>query len=424
MRAESWRIGRVASLLAALALVACGGSDSAPPVPSSSVPPPSSAPPPSAPAPTDLVGLDDPPPVPDSVVPAGPLADVTPPAHGCVLAAEGAQPVIEGASAADVALEDGAFVVAAFEGAPETIRLARVAPGGAPSPLGVLELDAGGDAAHRAAPPVVTRLDDTHMGVAAIDSAGAVRLARFEAGSPAPVLAAFVVAPSGADARYPAAIAQVDAGTLVAWTAPVGTSAHVRVARVDAAGVVSEPHDVTPEAGTAAAPVFDAAGLLYFVDARAGISVVHRVSFGSEGEPGPATVAQPLNLAGEPPSFAVVGARLGYAAVGNGATRAVGIVTVGSSDRALPLVPGLGYGDPITIDAEPLGSAALFAMEAPSAVEASAPHETRLRVVLGEAIGEPLVVAGLLSPRIAVGPGGIVALTGHGASVRWARCAP
>ncbi len=433
LRRGAARVGRSSATraaLIALALGGCGGGEAAP-APASSgaathaAPTTTTAAPSrtAMPSPTDLVGLDDPPPVPDSVVPAGPLSAVTAPTHGCVLAAEGAQPVLEGASAADVALEEGAFVVAAYAGAPESLRLARVAPGASPTPLGSLDLAAAGDAAHRAAPPVVTRLDEAHMGVVAIDGAGGVVLVRFERGALAPAMQSVSVASSGADARYPAAIAQVDAGTLVAWTAPSGTSAHVRVACVDAAGVVGEVRDVTPEAGTAAAPVFAADGRLYFVDARAGISVVHRIVFGPSGEPGAASVAQPLNLAGEPPSFAVVDGRLGYTAVGNGATRAVGIVTIGSADRALPLVPGLGYGDPISIDAVPLEGAALFAMEAPSAAEASAPHETRMRVVLGDVIGDPLIVAGLLSPRIAVGPGGIVALTGRGASVRWARCA-
>jgi hypothetical protein len=223
--------------------------------------------------------------------------------------------------------------------------------------------------------------------------------------------------------RYAPALAAIDAGTVVAWTTPVGTTAHVRVAVVDAAGVVGEAHDVTPDAGSAAAPIFDAHGVLYFVDARAGISVVHRVTIAADGTPSMPVVAQPINLAAEPPSFAVVGAHLGYAAVGNAATRAVGVVTIGATDRPQALVPGLGYGAPLSIDAEPLGTAALFAMEAPTAADASAPHETRARLVLADgSLGDALAIPGATAPRVAVS-GTVAAIVTRGASLYWARCA-
>lgn len=403
--------------------MACGGETAAPP-PTAAVEPPVAPPSTVAPPTTAIVGLDDPPPVPDEILAAGPLADRAAPPHGCVLVSDAPQPVLEGASAADVLATESGFVVSAYvAGMPEVVGLARLAPGGAPSPLGRIELGGSLDASRRTAPPVLARLGGATIGVGLIDASGGVRLARFELGSPAPTIGVVQVTSSGADVRYPPALAHVDAGTLIAWTEASGTTAHVRVALVDAAGAISTTYDVTPEAGSAAAPVFDAHAVLYAVDARAGISVAHRTSFGADGAPAATTVAQPINLAAEPPAFAVVGTHLAYAAVGNVATRAVGLVTMGSSDRAQALVPGLGYGGALMLDAAPLGSAGLFAMEAPSAAEASAPHESRLRVVSADgSIGDATVIVGTTEPRVAVS-GGIVAVVGRGASVWWARCA-
>ena len=381
------------------------------------------APPSSIAPPTSIVGLDEPPPVPDEMLAAGPLLDRTPTAHACVLVTDAAQPVLEGASATDVLALGSSFVLAGYvAGTPERVDLARIAAGGSPSPLARVDLPGSLAADRRTVPPVLARLGDATVGVGAIDANGGVILMRLPAGELAPVVTSVQVTTAGADVRYAPALAHVDAGALIAWTEPSGTTAHVRVALVDAAGAVVVIHDVTPEAGAAAAPVFDTGAVLYAVDARAGISVTHRTAFGQDGMPTPTTVAQPINLAAEPPSFAVVRTHLGYAAVGNAATRAVGLVTLGSSDRARALVPGLGYGGALTMDAVPFGSAALFAMEAPSAADASAPHETRVRVVAGETIGEALTIPGLIEPRVASGASA-VAVVGRGAELWWARCA-
>ena len=414
---------RVPRLALALALIACGSDHDAPTPTSGTTVAPIAAPPRSAP-PTSIVGLDDPPPVSDEVVARGPLLAGDAPEHGCVLASDAPQPVLEGASTSDIAVAFGTFVVAAYvAGSPEVVALARIAPGGVPSPLGRIELGGSLDTSHRTAPPVIERLGEAYLGVGLIDPAGGVRLARFEAGARAPNISVVQITPRGADVRYPPAIASVDAGTLVAWTEASGSTAHVHVALVRIDGTIESVHDVTPDAGAAAAPVFDAHAVLHVIDARAGISVVHRTAFGPDGVPARTTVAQPLNLAGEPPSFAVVGAQLGYAAVGNVATRAVGLVTIGSPSRPQPLVAGLGYGAPLTIDATPLGAAALFVMEAPSAADASAPHETRIRVVAASGgMGDATTIAGMIEPRVAAS-GGVVAIVGRGAAVRWARCA-
>jgi hypothetical protein len=410
-------LSRAAAVLV-LWLAACGAHDG-PAMPVTSTAPRRESVRPAPP--TSIVGLDDPPPIPDDVVIAAPLAAGDPPLHGCVLVSDGAQPVLERASSADVVGVGSGFVVAAYVSEPaDAVALARITPGGPPSPLGRIDIGAAHSADHRGAPPIIERLGEANLGVGLVDDAGGVRLVRFEAGVPAPSFTRIELSTSGADSRYAPAIAQVDAGTLVAWTEPSGTTAHVHVALVHADGTIAATHDVTPDAGAAAAPTFDGA-VLYTVDARAGISVVHRTSFAADGTPTTA-VAQPINLAAEPPAFVVVGDRLAYAAVGNVATRAVGLVTIGSADRALPLVPGLGYGAPLSLDAIALGHAALFVTEAPSAAEASAPHETRLRVVAGATIGDALSIPEMLAPRVA-SANGVIAIVGHGAGVRFARCA-
>lgn len=259
--------------------------------------------------------------------------------------------------------------------------------------------------------------------MALVDAQGAVRFARFDATSPAPALALRTVTEHDADPRFPPAISLVSSGAVVAWSDAHERTLRVRVALVDAPGTVVATHDVVPEAGASAAPVFDG-GLLYTIDPRAGISVVHRTRIADDGTPGTPEVAEPLNLAAEPPAFAIVGRHLAYAAVGNMATRAVGLMATGTEARPTPLVPGLGYGSPLTLDGMALDAgAALFAMEAPSAAAADAPHEVRLRVVSADGtMGDALVVSGHTAPRIARTESGLVALATRGALVQVARC--
>jgi hypothetical protein len=420
-------------VITAALLAACGGEaapsssvSSESPASVSELPPRAPEVPPSAPPVTDLVGLDDPPPVPDDAPVAAGLHDTAAPAHGCVLVSDGAQRVLEQATAADVIDVGHGFVVAAYlDTQPEALGIARFTPGAAPQLLARVELTGHLDAARRVAPPILAHLGETELGVALVDAQGAVRFARFDGASPATAVTLRTVTEHDADPRFAPALSLVSAGTVVAWSDAHERTLRVRVALVDAPGAVVATHDVVPEAGASAAPVFDG-GLLYTIDPRAGISVVHRTRIADDGTPGTPEVAEPLNLAAEPPAFAIVGTHLAYAAVGNMATRAVGLVATGSEARPTPLVAGLGYGSPLTLDGLALGGgAALFAMEAPSAAPADAPHEVRLRVAAADgSMGEALVVAGHTAPRIARTDDGLVALATRGALVQVARCGP
>jgi hypothetical protein len=406
--------------------IACGTEPTATPEPPP-VEPPVATPeaPPATPAPTVLEGLDDPPPVPDEPAAiTGTLTDTTAPPHGCVLLSPTPQRIFEQASTVDVLDDGNAFVVAGYVGtSPETVGIARIVPGSPPQLLASAPLEGRVDPDRRTAPPILARLAETEVALAVVDAAGRVQLATFDPTLPAPAIR-FIEVATGADPRFPPAVAPIDAGRAVAYTDATDRTSHVRVAIIDAPGSITARHDVTPEAGAAAAPIFGPDHALYTVDARAAISVVHRVTLAADGTPATPTVVRPLNLAAEPPAFAVIGSSLAYAAVGNMATRAVGLLRIGTDDRASPLVAGLGYGSPLTIDAVPIGGGGLFAMDAPTAPAADAPHETRLRVVTADGtMGDALTISGATGSRIARTSGGAVAIAVRGGTVYFARCA-
>ncbi len=101
---------------------------------------------------------------------------------------------------------------------------------------------------------------------------------------------------------------------------------------------------------------------LFFIDPRTALSVIHRVSFDAEGAPSEVRVARPVNLAAEPPSFAVT----------------------------------------------------------------TAGGEVRVRTVRVEAgarvLGEPLVFPGEQRPALAIDRSGVVAIALEGGLVRFVRC--
>jgi hypothetical protein len=116
-----------------------------------------------------------------------------------------------------------------------------------------------------------------------------------------------------------------------------------------------------------------------------------------------------------------------YAATGNLATRAVGLVDLGQTEPPQPLVPGLGYGQPLTVRAIARATDAVFALEAPSAPAADAPHEVRVRTVRVEpsgarTMGEPLVFPAAARPAIAADAQGVIAVALEGGLVRFVRC--
>jgi len=277
-----------------------------------------------------------------------------------------------------------------------------------------------------------------------VDAGGRVLAAFFDPSRP--VATPVVVAEQGADARFSPALARIGPARVLAYTEALtqepsepggapSVTMRLRAVRLDPRGAVLGRHDVTAVAGAGAHPTFvrtaSGRGDLLFIDPRVALSVIHRVRFDAEGLPGETTVGRPVNLSAEPPSLA--GVRLGerelaaYAAVGNMATRAVGLVELGATEAPEGLVPGLGYGQPLTVRVIARTSDAVFAAEAPSAVPAEAPHEVRVRTVRIDAagartLGVPLVLAGATRPALASDAAGVIAVTVEGGLVHLVRC--
>lgn len=370
----------------------------------------------------------------------------------CAEVAEAPVRVLPRASAAEVVAAGDRFYVAAYEpleGGREQVSLVELVAGQAPRLIVAIPVAHPVSAARRTAAPALALVgapgaEAQELGVAFTDAEGHVLVAFVDPARP--VATPADVGMSGADLRFSPALVRVGPARVVAATiavpeaGPSGTARtamRLHLARLDPRGAVLGRHDVTPVAGAGAHPTFvrtslaGAHGDLLFVDPRVALSVIHRVRLDAEGVPGETTVGRPINLSAEPPSIAAV--RLGerelaaYAATGNMATRAVGLVELGQTEPPQPLVPGLGYGQPLTVRAIARGSDAVFASEAPSAVPADAPHEVRVRTVRVDAagartLGEPLVLAGATRPALAMDAGGVIAIAVEGGLVRFVRC--
>jgi hypothetical protein len=350
---------------------------------------------------------------PQGALPA-PLADRPAPAHGCALQSEAPLTVLRGAGPPAVLAIDDAFVIAAYEGS--RAQVVRVRPGALPEPTASIALDG---APPRDAAPGLARLGLHEVALAMVDGRGRLVEASFAPALRASAPRAHTIADGGADPRFAPAIRALGTRHVIAWTDGSATPMRLRLAVVEQGAVVAR-HDVTPVAGGGAAPFFvegEREPVLFFLDPRVGISVAHHVRIADDGTPGPTEIARPLNLAAEPPAIAVARARSGsrtwlaYAAVGNFATRAVGLVDAVGSERPAPLVPGLGYGDPLALDAVAAEASAVFAAEAPSAAPPDAPHEIRIRVVSEAGVGEPLVIAApAADPALARRDDGLIAI--------------
>jgi hypothetical protein len=405
-------------------------------------------------------GADDPlaelaaPPSEAEVVEARPTAIGRPTlaAGVCAEVAEAPLRVLPRASAAELVAAGDRFYLAAYEpldGGREQVSLVELVAGQAPRLIVAIPVAQPVAAARRTAAPALALVgaagaEAQELGVAFTDAAGHVLVAFVDPARP--VATPADVGMSEADLRFSPALARVGPVRVVAATiavpeaGPSGTARtamRLHLARLDPRGAVLGRHDVTPVAGAGAHPTFvrtslaGAHGDLLFVDPRVALSVIHRVRLDAEGTPGETTVGRPINLSAEPPSIASV--RLGerelaaYAATGNMATRAVGLVELGQTEPPQPLVPGLGYGQPLTVRAIARASDAVFATEAPSAVQADAPHEVRVRTVRVDAagartLGEPLVLPGATRPALAIDAGGVIAIAVEGGLVRFVRC--
>jgi hypothetical protein len=456
-------------LLVAFAVIAstegCGSSEepSDPPPPTSETPPTTQEPPPTTtpeppPPATSDPGADDPladlaaPVADDEVIDAHPSTLARPElAPGvCQEVADAPVRVLPRASAMSIVATRDRFYLAGYEpleGGREQVSIVELVAGQAPRLVVAIPLESAAASARTAAPGLAlmgaTGGESAELGVAWIEGNGAVRAAFFEPSRPAAHPIALSLA--DADRRFSPAIARVGPHRVIAATIaiaenvaegePPRTAMRMHLVRLGPNGERVGQHDVSPRAGFGSHPLFSAGPSgrpdLFFVDARVALSVIHRVAFDAESVPGETTVARPINLSAEPPSIAVV--RVGgrelatYAAVGNMATRAVGIVEIGGTDSPDPLVAGLGYGQPLTVRGLSRTTDAVFASEAPSAVAADAPHEVRVRTVRvnesgARVLGEPLVFSGATRPALAIDGDGAIAVALEGGLVRFVRC--
>ena len=93
------------------------------------------------------------------------------------------------------------------------------------------------------------------------------------------------------------------------------------------------------------------------------------------------------------------------------------------SEPAVAVVPGLGYGEPISVDGAALGDGAVLVAEAPSAADPAAPHDVRVRAVSADGrLSEALVLGGATEPAVAIGAGGEAAVATSGGYVTRLRC--
>lgn len=458
--------GATALLLASLALVGCGESEeptSPPPETTTSAPPePSRADPPATGAPS----IEDPSADPGA---GDPLADLAAPvradevveAHPSPLASPTLEPgicaevteapvrVLPRSSPFAIVSARDRFYLAAYEpldAGREQVSIVELRAGQAPRL--VVSIPVVAPASRRSAAPALALVggegnEAAELGVAFVDGSGVVRAAFLDPSRPAP--RAIETTLVDADPRFAPALARIGTQRVIAATIampenvaagqPPRTAMRMHVARLDARGEELGHHDVSPRAGGGSHPLFapgaNGASDLFFIDARVALSVIHRVGFDEEVMPGEASVARPVNLSAEPPSFAITrasGRELAiYAAVGNMATRAVGVVEIGGTDNPDAVVPGLGYGQPLTVRAITRTTDAIVVSEAPSAVAADAPHEVRVRTIRvsdagARTLGEPLVLAGVTRPSIAIDADGAIAIALEGGLVRFVRC--
>lgn len=416
-----------ALLIVGLTLAACGeGAPSEPATPERA-------------APSEVPGEA---PAREPRAPAPPAAHEPPPANlpsaptsGCALGAP--RLVVAGGEWAAIAALDGAFVVAgsAREGTEERAFIAKVELDGTTATRVQSPLEHPAPAGHRRAGPALA-VDGQRIALALVDGARRLMLAETTSGG----ALEWRALGSGASLRFAPALAPSPGAWRVAWTVEAeGAPPHVRLtgARSGAGTGGFALHELRPPGGGAAAPRFlagDGEPTLFFLDPRAGVSVVHRARAlpGRAIEP---TVARPLNLVAEPPEIAVVRAGdaewIAYTAIGSVATSAIGLARLDDSAPPVPLVPGTGYGV-LHVDAARLApDGAVFVADAPTASAPDAPRELHVRALSrAGALSEPAVVRGPAGTaargRVAHAGEGVIAVaftSADGVFVAIGRCA-
>jgi hypothetical protein len=202
---------------------------------------------------------------------------------------------------------------------------------------------------------------------------------------------AFTEIATAVDSRFAPALITRGSEIAAAWTQS-GTPMKLSYSPSLLASPMSV-QDLVPVGGSASHPTFHATNRgieLYSVDARVGVSVLHRYPIRSNGSVMSPEVARPLLNLANPPQFEISLAggepHVAYAAVGSMATAAVGIVALAQEGRLRPLSRGRGYGW-VFVAAASDGRRSLFALVKPDGEGRQDPRKLVLRQYDGERLG-------------------------------------
>lgn len=420
-----------------LLLLAMGCDDDAPPAPVRETSPEEAV------REDPLEGLDEPArdeelaaPMPTGEIAAPDTLAGAPPDRGCVALTEAPTKVWAAEGPSSIAAYAAGFAVAGYArgDAGEELFVVHVSPGSAPRPLRRIRIEPGAST-ERIAPPAIVAAGGAKLFVGVIDGRGRVRVGEIDASDPLAEVRLAAIGES-ADQRFAPALAALTRHRLAAWTDGSGTPMRVRLAVLGLDGTVASRHDVTPVSMGASAPTFGAGmspPVLFFLDARAGVSPIVRVPIAADGTPRPAEVARPVGTAATPPEIAVArggaGTWAGYTAVGNAATTAVGWVPLDRDDASpSAIVPGTGYGT-LHVSAASAPSAVLFAADAPKDAPPGSPREVHVRIVDADGAGPVLALRapdgtarhGAIA-RSENGIAGVSMTADDGVYVAWVRC--
>jgi hypothetical protein len=329
------------------------------------------------------------------------------------------------------------FVIAGHaprESGGEDLFLVIVSPEAQPMPVRTVALEAPMASSDRSTEPALAAVDDHTLFVAAVDAHARIMAGHVDLGDVRERLVLRQIA-EGADTRFPPVARVVGPVRAVAWTRR-GASMTVELTRVGADLEIEERVMVTPPTMGGTAPAFVASSdppELVFIDARAGISPLVRVPLDREGVPGEARVARPIGTAATRPDIAAAFlpdlSLVAFAAVGNMATTAIGMVHVDSDAPAEALVPGTGYGD-LSVDAARGTRSVVFAATAPQSESPDSPRLIRVRRASAQGLDDALELRGpdgsANYPSIARRDDGTYAVSftsGGAIHVAWLRCA-
>ncbi len=436
-------------LLAGLAMGAC--DDDAPPEPNETpaVEPGEAE---AAPTPTEsdpLAGLDDVAALeaetPDVAArPDTSEVDARVPAGGCATFSELPERIWSRAGPTAIASAGGddGFAFAGYahpeSGSGEELFVGTIKPGGSARPVLREDLERPYTGT-RVAPPGLGPLDLGHVGVATTDMAGNVQFAVVQLGGNA---RPWRNVGSGADRRFPPAVAMRGGRHVVAYTESRGDEGMaVWSVALDPLGEVKARIDLTPANMSAAAPVFIAGSeRLFFVDPREGLSVLLSSDVSGDRS-APATTVRPLSNVFEPAVVAPVQLSdtrtvVGFTAMGQAAATAVGLAWVEGEERPapIPIVPSEGYGA-LHVSAAALGERVLFVADHATGRERDSSRNLHARLARREngqwRLSEPLVLAAPDGTgrwgHVAVdedGTFGVTMTAGDGVYLHWLRCDP